>query len=203
MTAKNKDLAPGAQRKLKAIAFELLSGWLPVLAKAAPAGGTGKAKSCILLWMDGGPSHKDTFDLRPGTENGGPYQQINTNVTGVGLTHAINVCKPKAVLFGDDQRPVLLERPGVQELCDVLARHRLLHEREGIGLEPADEGRRLRRAQALVEVDPQRHPVAHRLAHGRDADDAVVRRPADLDLGRPGPTPRSWPGLTTPLVATG
>ena len=45
-----------------------LSGWLPVLAKAAPTAGKsgkGQAKSCILLWMDGGPSHKDTFDLKP------------------------------------------------------------------------------------------------------------------------------------------
>ena len=40
-----------------------LSGWLPVMAKAAEKSGKGRAKSCILLWMDGGPSHKDTFDL--------------------------------------------------------------------------------------------------------------------------------------------
>ncbi|MCH8829494.1 MAG: DUF1501 domain-containing protein, partial [Planctomycetes bacterium] len=24
-----------------------------------------KAKSCILIWLDGGPSHLETFDLKP------------------------------------------------------------------------------------------------------------------------------------------
>jgi len=28
---------------------------------------------------DGGPSHKDTFDLRPGTEQGGPFRNIQTS----------------------------------------------------------------------------------------------------------------------------
>ena len=43
-----------------------MSGWLQVLAGEVAAAKT-KHKSCILLWMDGGPSHKDTFDLKPGT----------------------------------------------------------------------------------------------------------------------------------------
>ncbi len=61
------------------------SNWLPVL--AARAGETGqRTKSCILLWMDGGPSHKDTFDLRPGTDQGGPFQAIDTNVPGVRIS---------------------------------------------------------------------------------------------------------------------
>src|SRR5436309_6157823 len=54
-----------------------LSGWLPLLAKAAPAGGK-KAKSCILLWMDGGPSHKDTFDLKPESKGVGEFKPIKT-----------------------------------------------------------------------------------------------------------------------------
>src|SRR5260370_19368986 len=59
-----------------------LSGWMNVLAgQAAQAGG--KTKSCILLWMDGGPSHKDTFDLKPGTAQGGPYKPISTSVPGI------------------------------------------------------------------------------------------------------------------------
>ena len=33
--------------------------------------------------MDGGPSHKDTFDMKPGTANGGPFRAIDTNVPGV------------------------------------------------------------------------------------------------------------------------
>jgi hypothetical protein len=62
-----------------------LSGWFNVLAQGAAAQGT-KAKSCILLWMDGGPSHKDTFDLKPGTANGGPYKPIDTSVPGIQIS---------------------------------------------------------------------------------------------------------------------
>lgn len=59
------------------------SGWFNVLATRASETPLRTTKRCILLWMDGGPSHKDTWDLRPGTDNGGPYQAINTNVTGI------------------------------------------------------------------------------------------------------------------------
>jgi hypothetical protein len=62
-----------------------LSGWLPVLAAHA-AQTRARPKSCVLLWMDGGPSHKDTFDLKPGTANGGPYQPIATSVAGVQIS---------------------------------------------------------------------------------------------------------------------
>ena len=63
-----------------------LSGWLPLLAKAAPAGGTGKAKSCILLWMDGGPSHKDTWDLKPDSKGAGEFKPIKTAADGVEIS---------------------------------------------------------------------------------------------------------------------
>jgi hypothetical protein len=35
-------------------------------------------KSCILLWMGGGPSSMDIWDLKPGTDNGGPFKEIST-----------------------------------------------------------------------------------------------------------------------------
>jgi uncharacterized protein (DUF1501 family) len=62
-----------------------LSGWLPVLASRA-AEARARTKSCILLWMDGGPSHKDTFDLRPGTDQGGPFHAIQTSVPGIQIS---------------------------------------------------------------------------------------------------------------------
>ncbi len=62
-----------------------LSGWLKVLASRA-ADSRAKHKSCILLWMDGGPSHKDTFDLKPGTKNGGEFKPISTNVPGIQIS---------------------------------------------------------------------------------------------------------------------
>src|SRR5829696_8693765 len=71
-----------------------LSGWLPLLAKAAPAGGTGKAKSCILMWMDGGPSHKDTWDLKPESKGAGEFKPIKTAAAGVEISeHLPNVAK--------------------------------------------------------------------------------------------------------------
>jgi len=62
-----------------------LSGWVSVLAARAAAQGT-KHKSCILLWMDGGPTHKDTFDLKPGTKDAGEFKPITTNVPGVEIS---------------------------------------------------------------------------------------------------------------------
>jgi hypothetical protein len=59
-----------------------LSGWLPILATQV-AQNNQHSKRCIVLWMDGGPSHKDTFDLKPNTPQGGPFQAINTSVPGV------------------------------------------------------------------------------------------------------------------------
>jgi len=70
-----------------------LSGWLPVLANAAPAGGK-KAKSCILLWMDGGPSHKDTFDLKPDSNGAGEFKPIKTSAAGIEISeHLPKVAK--------------------------------------------------------------------------------------------------------------
>src|SRR5579872_1118138 len=39
--------------------------------------------SLILLWMQGGPSQFETFDPKPGTENGGPTEVIETAVSGI------------------------------------------------------------------------------------------------------------------------
>lgn len=62
-----------------------VSNWFNIL--AAHASETrAQTKNCILLWMDGGPSHKDTFDLRPGTEQGGPYRNIQTSVNGIQIS---------------------------------------------------------------------------------------------------------------------
>jgi hypothetical protein len=58
------------------------SGWIQTLAEAA-ATDPRRRKSCILLWMSGGPSQIDTFDPKPGHENGGPYKPIQTAVPGL------------------------------------------------------------------------------------------------------------------------
>src|SRR5436305_3558998 len=60
------------------------SGWFGQLARAANAEQAQKA--CILLWMPGGPSQTDTFDLKPGHKNGGPFKEIDTAVPGVRIS---------------------------------------------------------------------------------------------------------------------
>jgi hypothetical protein len=42
-----------------------------------------KGMSCILLFMNGGPSQFETFDPKPGIGNGGPTKAINTALSGV------------------------------------------------------------------------------------------------------------------------
>jgi hypothetical protein len=59
-----------------------LSGWLEALAAGA-ASDPLRRRSVVLLWMNGGPSQMDTFDLKPGHANGGPYKEIATSVPGV------------------------------------------------------------------------------------------------------------------------
>ncbi len=58
------------------------SGWLPALARDA-ADNPARKRSCILLWMSGGPSQTDTFDPKPGHANGGQFHAIDTAVPGV------------------------------------------------------------------------------------------------------------------------
>ena len=52
----------------------------------AAAENPARKKSCILLWMNGGPSQMDTFDLKPGHANGGPFKEIATSVPGIKIS---------------------------------------------------------------------------------------------------------------------
>jgi len=42
-----------------------------------------QGRAMILLWMAGGPSQLETFDPKPGTENGGPTEAVQTAVPGI------------------------------------------------------------------------------------------------------------------------
>src|SRR6185369_8821089 len=63
-----------------------LCGWLGRL--AAFADDQRQPKSCILLWMAGGPSHLDTFDLKPEASNKirGDFRPIKTSVPGIQIS---------------------------------------------------------------------------------------------------------------------
>src|SRR5262245_35277074 len=54
-------------------------------AGVGPAGQAGRTTSCILIWMDGGPTHYETFDPKPDApkEIRGSYEPISTKVPGV------------------------------------------------------------------------------------------------------------------------
>ncbi|HEX4589786.1 MAG TPA: DUF1501 domain-containing protein, partial [Gemmataceae bacterium] len=66
------------------VATASTSGWFGLLAdRAARAASQGaKHKSCILLWMQGGPAQSHTFDLK----SGGEYKPISTSVPGIQIS---------------------------------------------------------------------------------------------------------------------
>lgn len=73
-----------------------LSGWFERLANAA-APHPARKRACILLWMNGGPSQMDTFDLKPGHANGGPFKEIATRSPGLKISEHL----PNLAKFGD------------------------------------------------------------------------------------------------------
>jgi hypothetical protein len=62
-----------------------LCGWLGRLAAASEGP---RPKACILLWMNGGPSHIDTFDPKPDAPANvrGEFRPIDTAVPGVRIS---------------------------------------------------------------------------------------------------------------------
>ncbi|MGK3888186.1 DUF1501 domain-containing protein, partial [Enterococcus faecium] len=56
--------------------------------EATARGSFGQAKSCILIYLFGGPSHIDIWDMKPDAppEIRGEFKPIQTNVTGLQIT---------------------------------------------------------------------------------------------------------------------
>src|SRR5205809_845112 len=61
-----------------------MSGWPERLAAADDP--KKRRRACILLWMSGGPSQMDTFDLKPGHANGGSFKEIQSAVPGIKIS---------------------------------------------------------------------------------------------------------------------
>ncbi len=59
-----------------------MSRWLPAFANEAIKSPE-RRRSVILLWMTGGPPQTDTFDMKPGHENGGQFKAIDSSVAGI------------------------------------------------------------------------------------------------------------------------
>jgi hypothetical protein len=105
-----------------------VSGWLPTLAHAL-ATNPQRRRHCILLWMGGGPSQTDTFDMKPGHENGGEFKEIATNVPGVRFSehlprlaqHAdkLAIIRGLKTKEGDHERGTYLMRTGQKPMGDI------------------------------------------------------------------------------------
>ena len=62
------------------------SPWMPHLTQLAAAAEDKPRRHCVLLWMSGGPSQIDTFDMKPNHENGGEFKEASTNVPGLRIS---------------------------------------------------------------------------------------------------------------------
>lgn len=99
------------------------SGWLPVLAEEV-AKNPQRRRHCVLLWMSGGPTQTDTFDMKPGHANGGEFKEIATKAPGLRWSehlprlaeHAENVAVVRSLSTkeGDHGRGTFLMRTGQQ-----------------------------------------------------------------------------------------
>src|SRR5581483_10148499 len=76
------------------------------------------------LWMNGGPSQLDTFDLKPGHANGGPFKPIATRSSGLSISEHLPklaefserfaVVRSLSTKEGDHGRGAFLMRTGYQ-----------------------------------------------------------------------------------------
>lgn len=84
--------------------------------------GFGRAKSCILLFMWGGPSQLDTFDMKPDApdEIRGSFQPIETNVPG------IQVCEHFRHLAGQMDKVAVLRSLTHDDPAHLSSAHTLL-----------------------------------------------------------------------------
>jgi Protein of unknown function (DUF1501) len=100
------------------------SGWIEALAADA-ARQPRRGRSCILLWMTGGPSQIDTFDPKPGHAHGGEFKAIETAVPGIFISEHlprlakqmkdIAIIRSMSTKEGDHGRATFNMRTGYQQ----------------------------------------------------------------------------------------
>jgi hypothetical protein len=105
-----------------------MSGWLPAFAQQIAADPR-RRRHCILLWMAGGPSQTDTFDMKPGHENGGEFKEIATNVPGVRFSEhlprlaqqadKLAIIRSLRTKEGDHERGAYLMRTGQPPMSEI------------------------------------------------------------------------------------
>ncbi len=60
-----------------------VSGWFPLFAQQQLTEAKKTSRHVILLWMSGGPSQTDTWDMKPDHKNGGEFKEIQTASPGL------------------------------------------------------------------------------------------------------------------------
>jgi hypothetical protein len=98
-----------------------MSGWMETLAQDA-ARNPQRKRACILLWMSGGPSQIDTFDMKPGHANGGEFKEIATSAPGIKISEHLPgvarqmdrmaIVRSMSTKEGDHGRATFLMRTG-------------------------------------------------------------------------------------------
>lgn len=85
---------PARRRLLQAGGLGLLGLNLAGLLRAEAAGARAPIRSCILIFYYGGPSHLDTWDMKPDApaEIRGEFQPIATNVPGIRISEHLPRC---------------------------------------------------------------------------------------------------------------
>src|SRR5262249_10830549 len=88
-----------------------------LLAREGPAR---RAKSCILIWLNGGPSHIDTFDPKPGQPTNGPFKPIATRIAGAQFSQHL-------AKLAAQSNPLAVVRSLTSEAGDHEPAYRYLH----------------------------------------------------------------------------
>src|SRR5262245_16014531 len=155
-----------------------MSGWLPALAQNL-ATDPRRRRHCILLWMPGGPSQTDTWDMKPGHENGGEFKEIATNVPGVRFSEHL---------------------PKLAQHADKLAIIRSLETKEGDHERGTYLMRTGRRPMSVVDYPSVGAALAKKLAAETDSLPGYVSIAPTRGLGRGGFGPGFLGPKYAPLV---
>lgn len=158
-----------------------VSGWLPALA-AQLAEDPRRRRHCILLWMAGGPSQMDTWDMKPGHENGGEFKEIATKAPGVRFSEHF---------------------PKLAQHADKLAIIRSLQTKEGDHERGTYLMRTGRRPMSVVDYPSVGAALAKQLAATEDALPGYVSIAPSRGLGRGGFGPGFLGPKYAPLVVAG
>jgi hypothetical protein len=81
-----RDFITSAARAFLGVSLMPVGGAATALSAPAEARSKAKAKSIIYLFMQGGMSHVDTFDTKPGAPGQGPTETIPTNADGIRIS---------------------------------------------------------------------------------------------------------------------